>query len=138
MLKRFLKGLQTPTSFVFRSRRGSALRETSVLHSFLHPILRSLGYPQAGMHAFRYRCNRRWELSGMNPAVLRQQLGHSSAAITARYAGGIPLDKVSEAFSKVELENIGVIGKWPSCTRSRLIVYNQHPRGMSGRRTMAV
>lgn len=95
-------------------------------------------FPQAGMHAFRHGCNRRWELSGMNPAVLRQQMGHSSAVMTARYTGEIPLDKVQEAFSKMELENIGVIGKRPRCTGSRLVVYNQQARGMSGRRTMAV
>jgi integrase len=35
MLKRFLKGPQTQTSFVFRSKRGTVLRETSVLHKFL-------------------------------------------------------------------------------------------------------
>ena len=75
MLKRFLKGPQTQTSFVFRSKRGTALCETSVLHTFLRPVLRTLGFPQAGMHAFRHGCNRRWELSGMNPAVLRQQMG---------------------------------------------------------------
>jgi integrase len=39
MLKRFLKGPQTQTSFVFRSKRGTALRETSVLHTFLHPCI---------------------------------------------------------------------------------------------------
>jgi len=138
MLKRFLKGPQTQTSLVFRSKRGTALRETSVLHRFLHPVLRTLGFPQAGMHAFRHGCNRRWELSGMNPAVLRQQMGHSSAVMTARYTGEIPLDKVQEAFSKMELENMEVIGKRPRCTGSRLVVYNQQTRGMSGRRTMAV
>jgi integrase len=138
MLKRFLKGSQTQTSLVFRSKGGTALRETSVLHRFLHPVLRTLGFPQAGMHAFRHGCNRRWELSGMNPAVLRQQMGHSSAVMTARYTGEIPLDKVQEAFSKMELENMEVIGKRPRCTGSRLVVYNQQTRGMSGRRTMAV
>ena len=44
MLKRFLKDSQTQTSFVFRSKRGTALRETSALHSFLHPVLRTLGF----------------------------------------------------------------------------------------------
>jgi len=44
MLKRFLKGSQTPTSLVFRSKRGTAPRETSVLHRFLHPVLRTLGF----------------------------------------------------------------------------------------------
>jgi hypothetical protein len=63
------------------------------------------------MHAFRHGCNRRWELSGMNPAVLRQQICHCSAVMTARYTGEIPLHKVQEAFPQMELENIGVIGK---------------------------
>jgi len=90
------------------------------------------------MHAFRHGCNRSWELSGMNPVVLRQQMGHSSAVMTARYTGEIPLEQVRAAFSSMELENKEVIGKRPRCTGSRLVVYNQQARGMSGRRTMAV
>ena len=73
-----------------------------------------------------------------DPAVFRQQMGHGSAVMTARYTGGIPLDKGQEALSKMELENMEVIGKRPRCTASRLVVYNQQTRGMSGRRTMAV
>ena len=106
MLKRFLKGIQSPSALVFRSKRGSPLRETNVLHEFLHPVLRALKLAQAGMHAFRHGCNRRWELSGMNPAVLRQQMGHSSAVMTARYTGEIPLEQVRAAFSSMELENM--------------------------------
>jgi integrase len=106
MLKRFLRGNQSPSALVFRSKRGSPLRETNVLHEFLHPVLKALGLPQAGMHAFRHGCNRRWELAGMNPAVLRQQMGHSSAAMTARYTGEIPLEQVRAAFSSMELENM--------------------------------
>ncbi len=106
MLRAFLKGRQDPNSLVFHSKRGSPLRETNVLHAFLHPVLKALGFPQAGMHAFRHGCNRRWELSGMNPAVLRQQMGHSSAVMTARYTGEIPLEQVRAAFSSRELENM--------------------------------
>jgi integrase len=106
VLKRFLKGPQTPSSFVFCSKLGAALRETYVLHRVLHPVLKALGLPQAGMHAFRHGCNRRWELSGMNPAILRQQMGHSSAVMTARYTGEIPLEQVRADFSKRELENM--------------------------------
>jgi integrase len=106
VLKRFLNGPQSSSSLVFRSDRGSPLRETNVLHEFLHPVLKALGLPQAGMHAFRHGCNRRRELSGMNPAVLRQQMGHSSAVMTARYTGEIPLEQVRAAFSKMELENM--------------------------------
>ena len=105
-LKRFLKGSRDSTEFVFRSKRGSPLRETNVLHEFLHPVLKVLGLPQAGMHAFRHGCNRRWELYGMNPAVLRQQMGHSSAAMTARYTGEIPLELVRAAFSSMVMENM--------------------------------
>jgi len=42
----------------------------------------------------------------MNPAVLRQQMGHSSAVMTARYTGEIPLEQVRAAFSSMELENM--------------------------------
>jgi integrase len=41
---------------------------------------------KAGMHAFRRGCNRRWELARVNPAVIRQQMGHASAAMTAQTA----------------------------------------------------
>ena len=81
-------------------------KRTNVVHEFLHPVLKTLGLPQAGMHAFRHGCNRRWELAGMNPAVLRQQMGHSSAVMTARYTGEIPLEQVRAAFSSMELENM--------------------------------
>jgi len=101
-----LKGPHSPDSLIFHSKRGSPLRETNVLHDFLHPALKALGLPQAGMHAFRHGCNRRWELSGMNAAVLRQQMGHSSSVMTARYTGEIPLEQVRAGFSSRELENM--------------------------------
>jgi integrase len=72
------------------------------LHDGLHQALRALGLPQAGLHAFRRGCNQRWELSGLNPAVIRQQMGHSSATMTALYTGQIPLGEVKAAFSKVQ------------------------------------
>jgi integrase len=111
LLKRFMSQ-HNSSDFVFHSRRGTPLLETNVLHDGLHPALRALNMPQAGMHAFRRGCNRRWELSGLNPAVLRQQMGHSSVAMTVRYTGEIPLSLVQHAFSKLtanaktlELEN---------------------------------
>jgi integrase len=70
-----------------------------MLREALHPALKALGLPQDGLHAFRRGCNRRWELSGMNPAVLRQQMGHTSAAMTALYTGEIPLAQVKAGFS---------------------------------------
>jgi integrase len=98
------------TLFSFQTR--TPLLETNILHDVLHPALKALNLPKAGMYAFRHGCNRRWELAGLNPAVLRQQMGHSSATMTARYTGEIPMTLVrSEISSKsgnkiVALENM--------------------------------
>jgi integrase len=60
---------------------------------------KALGLPQGGLHAFRRGCNRRWELAGIKPAVIRQQMGHSSERMTSLCSGEIPLDQVRAAFS---------------------------------------
>jgi integrase len=100
MLRGFVGArIQNPQALVFPSRLGTPLRESNVLREALHPALEAIGLPQAGMHAFRHGCNRRWELAGVNPAVLRQQMGHSSHAMTVRYTGKIPLEQVQAAFS---------------------------------------
>jgi integrase len=100
LLRKFLgDGPFKPNALVFHSRNGSALRETNVLHDGLHPALAAVGLPKAGMHAFRHGCNRRWELAGMNPAIHRQMMGHSSSAMTARYTGEIPIEQIRAAFS---------------------------------------
>ena len=91
-----------PNGLIFHSRHNTPLRENNVLHDGLHPALRALGLPQAGLHTFRRGCNQRWELSGLNSAVLRQQMGHSSEKMTALYTGQIPLGEVKAAFSKVQ------------------------------------
>lgn len=90
--------IQNPNALVFASARGTPLRESNVLSEALHPALEALKMPQAGMHAFRHGCNRRWEIAGINPAVLRQQMGHSSHAMTVRYTGEIPLEQVKLSF----------------------------------------
>jgi len=97
-VKRFISRQKT-SDLVFHSRRGTPLLETNVLHDGLHPALKALNLPKAGMHAFRHGCNRRWDLAGLNPAVLRQQMGHSSATMTARYTGEIPMTLVWSAFT---------------------------------------
>ena len=73
-----------------------------ILRQCLHPAVEALGFPKAGMRAFRRGCNRRWELVGINRAVLRQQMGHSSSAMTELYTGEIPLEQVRAAYSKAK------------------------------------
>lgn len=98
-LRLFLGIAPNSSMFVFHSSRGNPLLETNILNQGLYPALDALGLERAGMHAFRRGCNRRWELAGVKPAIIRQQMGHSSAAMTERYTGEIPLDDVRTEFS---------------------------------------
>jgi integrase len=83
---------------VFRSRQNGPLAETTILTQGLHPALKALGLPKAGMHAFRRGCNRRWELARVSSAVIRQQMGHATADMTALYTGEIPIEQVTKHF----------------------------------------
>ena len=109
---------------IFRSKRGKPLLETTILNQGLYPALESLQLPKAGLHAFRRGCNRRWELAGIVPAVIRQQMGHTSAAMTRLYSGRIPIEHVRAAFSTknrssvVELENMENVGSGVSLLES--------------------
>ena len=98
-LKQFLGNTTGPDALVFHSQRGGPLLGTTILSQCLHPALKALGLPRAGFHAFRRGCNRRWELAGLNPAVLRQMMGQSSAAMTRLYTGEIPLEDVIKSCS---------------------------------------
>jgi integrase len=85
---------------VARLQRGGPLLETTILSQCLHPALKALGLPKSGFHGFRRGCNRRWKLAGLNPAVHRQMMGHSSATMTRLYSGEIPIADVAAACSR--------------------------------------
>src|SRR6266480_3753225 len=110
-LKGFLGTSVSSHALVFRSKRGGPLRETYVLNQCLHPAVTALGLKKAGLHAFRRGCNRRWELAGINPAVIRQQMGHTSSAMTARYTGEIPLEQIRIEFSTKFGNKIDILEK---------------------------
>ena len=67
--------------------------------------------PKLVASQFRHGCNRRWELSGLNPAVIRQQMGHSSATMTALYTGEIPLKGGPGSVFQSQKRVIGKNGK---------------------------
>jgi len=99
-LRQFLGNATDPDALIFRSKQGRPLLETTILNQGLYPALKALNLAQGGLHAFRRGCNRRWELAGINPAVIRQQMGHSTAAMTALYTGELPLEDVAAEFSR--------------------------------------
>jgi integrase len=100
-LRRYLRtsSKANPKSLIFCSKRGRPLQASYILNQGLHPALKALGLQKSGMRAFRRGCNRRWELAGIKPAVIRQQMGHESASMTELYTGEIPLDEVRAEFS---------------------------------------
>jgi integrase len=89
-LKQFVKH----DGLVFHSSNHGPLAETTILTQALHPAVKALSLPKAGMHAFRRGCNRRWELSRVPAALIRQQMGHTSSDMTALYTGEIPTEVV--------------------------------------------
>lgn len=97
-LRRILESVSDSRSLLFQSKSGGPLLATNILNQGFYAALRALGLEKAGLHAFRRGCNRRWELAGVNPAVIRQQMGHSSAAMTALYTGELPLEDVRTEF----------------------------------------
>jgi integrase len=86
------------SGLVFHSKNNGTLAETTILTQGLHPAVKALGLPKAGMHAFR-GCSRRWELARISSAVIRQQTGHATADMTALYTGEIPVEQVTKHFS---------------------------------------
>jgi len=98
-LKQFLALHPAPSDgLIFHSKHGAPLLETTILNQGLHPALEALNLKRAGLHAFRRGCNRRWELAGINPAVIRAQMGHTSAEMTRLYTGEIPIEHVQAEF----------------------------------------
>jgi len=91
-LKQFVK----QDGLLFRSKRGGPLVENTILIQGLHPALKKLGLPKSGMHAFRRGCNRRRELARVSSAVIRQQMGHAAASMTALYTCEIPVEQVAK------------------------------------------
>jgi integrase len=96
---------------VFHSKNNGTLAETTILTQGVHPAVKGLGLPKAGMHAFRRGCNRRWELARISSAVIRQQMGHATADMTALYTGEIPVEQVTKHF---QLEPNGAAVTAPS------------------------
>ena len=84
---------------MFCSKRGGPLVENTILIQGLHPALKKLGLSKSGSTRFveavivvgSY-------IARVSSAVIRQQMGHSSASMTAPYPGEIPVEQVAKQF----------------------------------------
>jgi len=123
-LRRFVRNSSDAEALVFRSQRGGPLLETTMLNQGLYPALDALRITKAGFHAFRRGCNRRWELAGVNPAVIRQQMGHTSATMTTLYTGEIPTENVIAEFSTKFGDKIVVLENMENEAAAQLTDFN--------------
>lgn len=81
-----LRAHQQRTGFneglVFRGRDGGPVNVNDWLTRRLAPLLKRLGIPRAGLHAFRHASASAIVASGANPKVAQAQLGHSDIRVT--------------------------------------------------------
>ena len=70
---------------LFATRRGKPYASDDVRRRQLQPLLRSLGLPRAGCHAFRHGLPGRLAAAGVSPNVIRQVMRHANLAMTEAY-----------------------------------------------------
>jgi integrase len=71
---------------VFEARNGSPISGNNVLKRVLHPLLKRLGIPKAGLHAFRHSRVTMLRKNGTPADLQKQWIGHSSLRTTDRYS----------------------------------------------------
>lgn len=71
---------------VFEARNGSPIAGNNVLQRVLYPLLKRLGLPKAGLHAFRHSRVTMLRKNGTPEDLQKQWIGHSSLRTTDRYS----------------------------------------------------
>jgi hypothetical protein len=123
MLKRYIGN--RISGFLFCSKNGLPLLQSNVLRLSLHPLLKKLGQPKSGAHAFR-RFRTTWLRKQHAPEdLIRFWLGHANKSVTDVYS------KLKEdvAFRKKVAEQVGIGFELPAekpevapiCTQSELL-----------------
>jgi len=84
LLKQYVGNKETGR--VFAARNGSPISGLNVLKRVLHPLLKRLGIPKAGLHAFRHARVTMLRKRGTPDDLQKQWIGHSSLRTTDRYS----------------------------------------------------
>ncbi len=75
-----------PTSgLLFSTRTGRPRRADEVRARWLQPLLRRLGLPPGGCHAFRHGLPARLDALGLSPGAIQRFMGHSTLGMTEHY-----------------------------------------------------
>jgi integrase len=92
------------SGLLFKTKTGRALGQSNIVRRHLHPLLRSLGVPQTGFHAFR-RFRATWlRKQGALEDLVKLWLGHAETSITDGYSK----IKNDAAFRQRETERVGI------------------------------
>jgi integrase len=83
MLRQHLAG--RTSGLVFLSRRKTALRNTTVLHKHLHPLLHKMNLEIGGMHAFRHFRVSFLVQNDTPVEIIKRWIGHGSEQMIRRY-----------------------------------------------------
>jgi integrase len=78
---------------LFASGNGSPWDHSLVRKRKLHPLLRKLGIPQCGFHAFRHGNATLLDQIGAPMAVRQDRLGHTEAQTTMGYTHAVKADE---------------------------------------------
>lgn len=70
---------------LFAGRGDGPLHAQDIRERLWLPLLRRLGLPHAGFHAFRHGTPRRWFAAGCSASIVRLLMRHATMAMTERY-----------------------------------------------------
>lgn len=82
VLRDLLRGNMATSGLLFPNRLGRPYSADKVVTDHLQPLLKKLGIPRAGFHAFRHMHTTLLLESGASPKVAQRQLRHSNARTT--------------------------------------------------------
>jgi len=88
------------TGLVFRGKHGGPVDMNSWRERRLAPLLKRLGIPRGGLHAFRHALASVLVSDGANPKVAQKQLGHSDIRTTLDLYSHIIGDEQRKAVSR--------------------------------------
>jgi integrase len=77
--------VENKAGLLFATRVGSPLSPDAVRHRVLRPLLKSLGIPKCGLHAFRHSLPAILNSIGLGPALVQRFMRHASLKQTEEY-----------------------------------------------------
>ena len=101
-LSRYLNQWQpNKLELLFTTRCGTPIDASKLTQRKPQPLLKRLGIPRAGSHAFRHTCASLLVSQGISPRIAQQQLGHSDPRITLAVYSHVIGDSHRQAVEKL-------------------------------------